>query len=148
MQGEDLKKALDVSEGKSDLAKEGLSFFKKLYKLEAFYKENDLTIEERFRARVKDQTPLLETYKKWLLEKREKVAPQSKLGNAINYSLKYWDHLTNYMSDGRYEVDNGFVERQIKQFALGRKNWLFSSSVEGAEASSILYSFISDDKVK
>lgn len=136
------KKALDVSEGKSELARIGLSFFKNLYKLEGFYKDQKLTVQERFRVRKKDQNFLLTEYKMWLLEVKEKVPPKSKLGNAINYSLKYWDHLTNYLSDGRFEIDNGFVERQIKQFALGRKNWLFSSSVEGAESSSILYSIL------
>ena len=76
------------------------------------------------------------------------MPPSSKLGNAINYSLVYWEHLTSYLKDGRYEVDNGFVERQIKQFALGRKNWLFSNSEAGAEASSILYSILVTIKLK
>lgn len=89
-----------------------------------------------------DHKCLLEDYKNWLLKNKEKVPPKSKIGNAINYSLTYWEHLTNYLKDGRYEIDNGFVERQIKQFALGRKNWLFSASEKGAEASSILYSLL------
>ena len=136
------KKALDVSGGTSKLALEGLSFFKTLYKFEETYKKQNLTSLERFKQRKLDQEPLLEKYRAWLLEKKEKVPPKSKIGNAVNYSLTYWTHLTNYLKDGRYEIDNGFVERQIKQFALGRKNWLFSASVEGAEASSILYSLL------
>ncbi len=34
------------------------------------------------------------------------------------------------------------MERQIKQFVLGRKNWLFSDRVAGAESRSILYSLM------
>ena len=37
-------------------------------------------------------------------------------------------------------MDNGFVERTIKYFAIGRNNWLFSDSVDGAKDSSTLYS--------
>ena len=133
-------KARDVIKVESPIANEGIAFFKQLYKLEEAYK--DLTYEKRYELRLKEHTPLLETYKNWLLENKGKVPPSSKLGNAINYSLVYWEHLTSYLKDGRYEVDNGFVERQIKQFALGRKNWLFSNSEAGAEASSILYSIL------
>ena len=136
------KKAYDVSGKTSKLAIAGLSFFKKLYELEDSYKTLKLSPEQRCKQRSLDQKPLLEDYKAWLLNNKEKVPPKSKIGNAINYSLTYWEHLTNYLKDGRYEIDNGFVERQIKQFALGRKNWLFSASVEGAEASSILYSLL------
>ena len=136
------KKALDVSGGTSKLALEGLSFFKKLYEFEASYKKQNLSTTQRAKQRELDHLPLLESFRSWLLEKKEKVPPKTKIGNAVNYSLNYWTHLTNYLKDGRYEIDNGFVERQIKQFALGRKNWLFASSVEGAEASSILYSLL------
>ncbi len=39
-------------------------------------------------------------------------------------------------------MDNGFAERAIKYFAIGRNNWLFSDTVGGAEASSLFYSFV------
>jgi len=34
------------------------------------------------------------------------------------------------------------MERAIKPFAVGRKNWLFASSVAGAKAGAIIYSLI------
>ena len=133
-------KARDATEVPSPLALEGVAFFKKLYDLEKTYKT--LSYKERYEARLKEELPILEKYKAWLLENKDRVPPKGALGEAINYSLNYWDHLTNYLKDGRYELDNGFVERQIKQFALGRKNWLFSTSEAGADASSILYSIL------
>lgn len=138
-------KARDAAKVPSPIAEEAILLFKKLYDLEKIYKT--LSYEERYEARLKEQLPLLEKYKKWLLKNKGRVPPSSKLGNAINYSLEYWKHLTNYLKDGRYELDNGFVERQIKQFALGRKNWLFSTSEAGAEASSILYSILVTTKL-
>ena len=126
----------------TQLATAGLIFFKKIYGFEELYKKQNLNFEDRHRSRLVDQAPLLEEFKSWLEEYRDQIPPKSNIGKAIFYSLKHWVHLTNYMEDGRYEVDNGFVERCIKPFAIGRKNWLFAQSPEGAEASSILYSLL------
>ena len=62
------------------------------------------------------------------------------MGNALHYFIEQYDELTAFLKDGRYEIDNGWVERAIRKFAIGRKNWLFCDSVDGAQASSILYS--------
>ena len=43
---------------------------------------------------------------------------------------------------GKIEVDNNRCERMVRPFTIGRKNWLFSSSVSGAKASADLYSLI------
>ena len=46
------------------------------------------------------------------------------------------------MQDGRLEIDNGFIERMIRKFAIGRNNWMFSDTVDGARASSLFYSLV------
>ena len=38
------------------------------------------------------------------------------------------------------------AENSIRPFVLGRKNWLFSGTPEGAEASALLYSLIETAK--
>ena len=53
-----------------------------------------------------------------------------------------WQELTNYLKDGMLEIDNNGAENQIRPFALGRKNWLFSGSPRGANASALFYSLI------
>lgn len=67
---------------------------------------------------------------------------QSKIGSAIQYNLANWDLLTNYLKDGRIEIDNNLIENAIRPFALGRKNWLFMGSPTGAKAGAIFYSLI------
>ena len=57
-------------------------------------------------------------------------------------SLNHWEALTNYLKDGRIEIDNNRAENVIRPFALGRKNWLFAGSPSGAKAGAILYSLI------
>jgi hypothetical protein len=70
------------------------------------------------------------------------VPPTSATGKALNYLRNEWDKLIRYLDDGRLEIDNNDAENAIRPFVLGRKNWLFSASVKGVQASANLYSLI------
>ncbi|HEB70646.1 MAG TPA: transposase [Desulfobulbus sp.] len=48
--------------------------------------------------------------------------------------------------DGHLCIDNNMAENSIRPFVLGRKNWLFSGTPEGAEASALFYSLIETAK--
>jgi transposase len=91
--------------------------------------------------RDKELKPSLKAMKEWVESKLPKVPKSSPLGNALNYFIIQYDELTAFLSDGRYEIDNGWCERTIKKFAIGRKAWLFCDTTEGAHASAMLYSF-------
>ena len=58
-----------------------------------------------------------------------------------------WPYLKTYILDARLKIENNLVENAIRPFALGKKNWLFSSSVEGAEASGAIYSILETAKL-
>jgi transposase len=124
------------------LAAQGLSMFKKLYRFEEAYKLQNLTSEERFAAREKEVGPYLEKMKTWAESKRSKIMKSSTLGNALQYFINEYAELSAFLKDGRYEIDNGWIERAIRKFAIGRNNWIFCDSVSGAKASSLLYSFV------
>lgn len=49
------------------------------------------------------------------------------------------------MDDGHLSIDNNSAERAIKNFAVGRRNWLFAKSIRGADASAIVYSIAETD---
>lgn len=68
------------------------------------------------------------------------------LGRALFYLEKNWAKLTVYVEDGRLAIDNNGAENAIRPFVIGRKNWLFSASVNGAKASANLYSLIETAK--
>ena len=65
---------------------------------------------------------------------------------AIAYMHKNWQKLTAYTKDGRLNIDNNPVEKAIRPFAIGRKNWVFSNSQSGAKASAMYYSIIETAK--
>ena len=64
------------------------------------------------------------------------------LGKAIAYTLKQWDKMVAYLESPYLTPDNNACENAIRPFVLGRKNWLFSQSPEGAESSCGIYTFI------
>jgi len=72
--------------------------------------------------------------------------PNSLTGKAIQYSLKQWPKLTQYLNDGLIPIDNNRAERAVKPFVIGRKNWLFANTDKGAQSSAILYSIIETAK--
>ena len=74
------------------------------------------------------------------------MLPGSTAGKALNYLHNEWDKLTCYLDDGRLEIDNNLAENAIRPFVEGRKNWLFSTSVAGVNASANLYSLIETTK--
>ena len=82
--------------------------------------------------------PILDAFHKWLEEERPKVLPKSKLAEAINYALNQWQALCRYTEAGCLTIDNNAAEREMKQIAIGRKNWLFFGSPQGGQTAAIL----------
>ena len=127
--------------GKADWA---LNHIQKLYRLETQLK--DKTVEERYITRQEKSVPLLSQLHMWLMKSAQQVLPKTKLGEAIQYCLNQWKKLERYTLDGLLSIDNNRAERGIKPFVIGRKNWLFSQTATGANASAVLYSIIETAK--
>jgi transposase len=124
------------------LAKEALRFYKELYKIEREAKNNQLTPEQRYELRQQRSKPLMDKFKSWLDELYPTVLPQSPLGKAMNYCIKLWSGLARFLDDGRLEIDNNLTEQEIKPLVIARKNFMFCSSVDGAKALCMHFSFI------
>jgi len=129
---------------KTGKAQRGLAFIQKLYKIEKAL--SNLGAEERFTQRQQQSQPVLDKIKHWLDENLLNVPPKSAVGNALHYLNNEWDKLIRYTNDGRYLMDNNLAENAIRPFVIGRKNWLFSQSVKGVNASANLYSLIETAK--
>ena len=67
----------------------------------------------------------------------DSVDRSSLIGDAILYALNQETYLRRYLEDGHLSIDNNSAERAIKNFAVGRRNWLFSKSIHGADASAV-----------
>jgi hypothetical protein len=56
------------------------------------------------------------------------VTPSSLTGKALRYMVNQWSTLIVYCDNGSIEIDNNGVERAIRPFVIGRRNWLFSDT--------------------
>ncbi|HEN46861.1 MAG TPA: IS66 family transposase [Mizugakiibacter sp.] len=124
-------------------AHRGLALIQKLYRVEK--QARTLTSEDRYDHRQRHARPILNELRAWLDEALPQVPPTSATGKALNYLHNEWDKLIRYLDDGRLAIDNG-AENAIRPFVIGRKNWLFSTSVKGVKASANLYSLIETAK--
>ncbi|MCP4138854.1 MAG: IS66 family transposase [Chloroflexi bacterium] len=86
----------------------------------------------------------MEAYEK---EESNTVLPQSAFGKAIAHTLRLWPSLVRYIDDGRFRIDNNPIENTIRPIALGRKNYLFAGSLDGAQHAAIIYSLLASCKM-
>lgn len=129
-------------EAEKQSAEYALSAIRRLYDVERAAKQQGLDAEARRDLRQQEAKPLLDAMKPWLQALKPLVLPKSDLGDAVGYALRQWDALNRYLEDGCLEIDNNRVERQMRTVAVGRKNWMFAGSDEGAQRAAILYSLI------
>jgi len=141
------RKFVDVSRAskkKNSQAAYVIKLIAKLYAIEKAHKE--ASSDARYQVRQEHAKPVIDKLRQWLTATKPKVAPKTTLGKALHYLDHQWPRLIGYLNDGRYPIDNNLVENAIRPFAIGRKNWLFSASVNGAKASANLYSLIETAK--
>ena len=130
---------------KEGVASKAMDVIGTLYDIEA--QTRDLTSDEKQHIREAQAQPILEAFHGWLLETKPHVHAKGLLDKAIQYTLNQWDSLTYYVQNGEVAIDNNAAERHIKPFAIGRKNWLFMGSPDGAKAAATLYSLIETAKL-
>lgn len=97
-----------------------------------------LTPNERYDQRQERLKPLLDGLFLWLNELKPNGG--TKLAKAVQYCLNEKRYLYRCLEDGNIPIDNNRAENAIRPFVVGRKNWLFASSVRGAKASAVIYS--------
>jgi transposase len=125
-----------------------LAQIRELYKIERRAREKGLSFKERYQLRQEESVPILKDIKTWLDQQMVEVLPKSQIGQAIGYMHSFWNRLEQYVEDGRLEIDNNFVENAIRPVALGRKNYLFAGSHNGAKRAAIIYSLVMTAKLQ
>ncbi len=111
---------------------EVLAKFQQIYDIETRGKKR--SADHRWTWRQSEAKPIWESLGVWLDSPAARaLLPKSKFGESLGYVRNHWEPLPLYLTDGRMLIDNNDVEQWMKQIALGRKNWLFTSSVAAGE---------------
>lgn len=107
----------------------------------------NLSSEERRIRRETIVRPLVEEYYAFTedIDSKDPLI-SNRLKDALNYSQNQKEYLCRFLEDGNIPIDDGATERHIRAFAIGRNNFLFCNTVDGAEAMGILYSIVETAK--
>ena len=119
----------------------------KLYAVEKRARDRNLSAADRLLERKHHSVAVLEQIQALLLTHLHAVVPGSLLGKALHYLSAQWTKLARFVTNGSYPIDNNPCENAIRPFVVGRRNWLFSDTVGGANASANLYSLLQTCKV-
>lgn len=120
----------------------GRDYCNKLFEIEKEFVP--LSPDKRKAERLRLEKPVLEAFWCWL----DSLTPLkgSRLGKAVTYAQNQKPYMENYLLDGRCSISNNIAENSIRPFTLGRKNWLFSDTPKGADASAAVYSIVETAK--
>ena len=119
----------------------GYSYCSRLFEIER--ELEPLSAEERQKQRQLRSKPLVDEYYAWL---ETFFKPAGKLKDAVTYAVNQRPYLCAFLEHGEIEISNNQVENAIRPLVVGRKNWLFSDTPEGAEASATIYSLLETAK--
>lgn len=112
--------------------------------IQAIYREEgklkDLPAEERLKQRQVVLKPLVDALFLYLKQNEPGIQAKGKMREAFNYALNQEKYLTVFLSDGDVPMDNNASERAIRGFTVGRKNWQMIDTINGANASAVIYS--------
>ena len=125
----------------SEPAVQGVAYCDKLFRYERRYKEQGLSHEQRKKGRLRDEKPVVEAFIQWLGQ-QNLSSTSNKFNKALTYARNRQDTLMTYLEDGRCSLSNNMSENSIRPVVVGRKNWLFSDTMDGAEASMGIYTIV------
>ncbi len=129
-------------------SEKALTLIGRLYDIERRARETQLSYQQIKNLRQAEALDILKEMEQWLIEQVPVILPKSAIGIAVNYSLTLWPRLKKYTDDGRFYIDNNLIENSIRPVALGRKNYLFAGSHNGAINAAVIYSLLATCKIR
>lgn len=125
-------------DGGDKRAAEPVGMIRQMYRIEAESKEAGDSFDQRLERRLRETKPIIDQLGEWIVAHAGREPPSTPLGKAFAYARNQWSALARPLEDGALELDNGDAERALRGTAMGRKNWLFAGSDEGAERAAII----------
>jgi transposase len=130
---------------KSQIAQQACTYISQLYDIEREIKT--LGSDERLDIRQARSKPLADKFHAWMLLQRQQATHGTATAKALDYSLKRWTALTQFLSNGQLPIDNNWIENQIRPIAIGRNNWLFAGSLRAGQRAAAVMSLIQSAKL-
>jgi transposase len=123
-------------------AARGIELIAALYAIERIAKDASASADERLDLRTHFSLPLLDAFNTWVDQLSLRCLPRSPMGEALRYAKQQRPYVHRCFTDGRFEIDNGLVERTLREPCMGRKAYLFTGSAKAAERLAGAYSLV------
>ncbi len=129
-------KALDYTQP----SVQGVMYINQLFHLEDIIKKKYTSFDAVKKARLEKEKPVVEGFLSWL--DQQNPVRGSRMDKAVTYIQNRRSCIMTYLEDGRCSFSNNLSENAIRPFTVGRKNWLFCDTPNGAQASAVVYSMV------
>jgi transposase len=128
----------------NDMAKaeQALNLIRPLYAVEETARQRELTAEQRLELRKEKSAPLFQALIDWATENLKSIRPKPPIGKAIIYLIERKTELGRFLEDGKVELSNIQIENAIRPLAIGRKNYLYAGSEDGARRLATAYTLL------
>jgi transposase len=123
-------------------AEQALDLIRPLYAVEETARQQDLNSEQRLELRKEKSASLFQAIIDWANKNLKDIRPKSPIGKAVIYLVERKAELGRFLEDGKVELSNILIENAIRPLAIGRKNYLYSGSEDGARRLATAYTII------
>lgn len=112
----------------------------KLVEYERSYREKGLSYKQIYNRRQRDQKPVVEAFLSWI--NNAPTTKGTRFDRAITYAKNQSSYMMTYLEDSHCSISNNMSENSIRPVTVGRKNWLFCDTTDGADASMMVFSLL------
>ena len=137
-------KSIGLKASKGTIAQEAYDMITEIMHIDNTF--DDLSNEDRLKQRQLILSEKVDAYFAWVKNKYIQVTQNSNIGKALAYSINQEEYLRTFLTDGAVPMDNNYAEQAIRNFTIGRKNFVIIESSNGAKASAIIYSLVETAK--
>jgi transposase len=121
-------------------ARKALGYIGALFKIERSIK--DAPRKKRERIRAQHSKPIVEAFYSWCDAEWPELLEASPIYDGVRYARNQRTGLQRFLGDGRLPLHNNDSELNLRRQAVGRKNWLFVGSDDGARANATFTSLL------
>lgn len=123
-----------------DRAKIGLAHIGNLFRIERMIA--DAPRKKREAVRREQSAPIVERFFQWCDTEVDHVLDESPIAQAFGYARNQRKALHRFLDDGRLPLHNNLSELNLRRQVIGRRNWLFVGSDDGAETNTVFVSLL------
>lgn len=142
-----LRKFEEAAESDPATANEAVAYIGTIFDIERDARERGLDDAGLLELRHARTAPVLQDLHAWLDAQAASALPKSPVGKSVAYCRRHWTALTRFVDDPRIPPDNNLAERCLRTVAVGRSNYTFAGSDEGARRAAVLYTAIMSCKL-